>query len=59
VNRAVYAAQKHAEAAGVIAVFVSDENGIKLLVVDAYECQPPKYLARTESGVDQNIRGFG
>ena len=52
-------AQQHAQAAGVIAMFVSDEHGVEPLYVFADEREPARDLFGAEAGVNENTSFAG
>jgi hypothetical protein len=51
--------QQHAQAAGVVAMFVCDQNGVEFLHVLADEREPARYLFGAETGVNENASFAG
>src|SRR6185503_4390596 len=59
VNRTIDRVEQHAQAPGVIAVFVSDEHCIESLRIFANHCETARDLFCTQAGVDKYARVTG
>jgi hypothetical protein len=46
INRTLYAVQQNTQSAGVVAVFVSDQNSVEPFLINTDSRKPPKYLSR-------------
>jgi hypothetical protein len=54
VDGAVDGSEQHAQTAGVVAMFMSDQHGVEFLYVFADERKPSRDLFGAESGVNKN-----